>query len=910
MTKEGYFGENSKTPSFLHLKKSSFADPTNILKSAEQNASISSTSTNNLQVSPSLISLEKSPKFYHSSKISKTKFSKKKALPVTIVLLLFGAGGFFVMGSNSLLGPHISALTTQNTNLARTANAATEGTLLSWLSKKGLLPKSLQNRFVKNGATSATNSTIEYKGQTLSGDAIKTTIDTDVEFSDVANNATRSNVLDFHDTSANSTYKHLSQSRNIFKDYKTTGDAEADQASYTTLRTEAAGGDSGNVRLNTAEDEVKTDPETGETVTDSDGNPVTERKATGSDLNTKSTDGDTATTKAKTFLSGTAAKVASKVNAACAFWQVGNMVSMAVSAYELYASINYFHNTIESISKTMDGEGTNSGINQTMNFFTKSTTETVTNASTGEEVTVTGAPLQSEWARSNLGNVAPNTNNSSLYGFERLGVASLGVLGTVFTNKKAAATCNVSRAASAAISLASIATGGLIGTFIGALLGTAVKIGITVAISGALSAFIPIVAKSLFTNTYKEYESGIPAGEEFGRGAMASNARINRTASGLTASSKENSLAYQKLHSETVAREAKLDRYRRSPFDATSPNTFLGSILHQFAFAPIFNGSSFFSTITSGNLFSTISTIASATEYSLNRTASAAPVEGNTYLTTYGSCPYQTDINAACEMYDNTLLAADPSTFDITPDDPTYQKVLAPSLETDENGKEKIKDNSPLAQFISLYLDRDSIEGVYDVNIEKACQTSFSVVGQSLPIIGEITDLVNTAEAATCADIATGERYVYSEDNPRWDSEIKYYSAYVRINRILDRYGYFEETGSKNPVVAYREHYAEEHPLDNSRSGTLARISGLSKDDAETVFALVDYYEFLETYSPEDTYAFNPTSSESFPQSINPSVTSVNSDFSTIFSTNENNSTPAILLANFAYDRKKEGITA
>ncbi len=871
MAREGYFGENSVKPSFLPSKKSDFAGYGQ-LRSAEQSAA--NLSPANQENSGELEKLEQAPSFYtgsgknsHSSFFSNKKksgfrFSSKRA-PLYVSLLLLMFGGFSILSSNTLLGPHISALTTASTNVGRAAITKVEGTILSYLSKKNLIPQSLQKRFLKNGATKVDAGNIEFKGKTFSGDDIARSLEDDLDFADLANKSTYSKVLDFHDNSANNTYNDLMQSRNIFNDFKTTGDDDTDLENYKALREEYAGGDTANIKLNTAEDGQKIDSDTGEVELDENGNPITERRATSGDVNTSSADGPDATSKASTFVAGAAAKVASGLNVACAGWQVGNMIAIAVSAAELYQSINYFLNTIESISKMMAGEGSQSGINQVLNFFTTSTTQTVVNPATGQEISVTGSPLESEWARVVLGGVTANSNNTVLYSFERLSRTALSILGAAFTSKTAATTCNVSRAAAAAISLGSIATGGIISVVVGGLINTVLAVGIQVAISGALSVFIPTVARAIFSNAYTQYESGIPGGEEFGRGAMAANSRISRSASALMPASAEKNVAYQRIQSEVIAREAAIDRKNRSPLDASSPNTFLGSILTKFAFVPAFNNTSLLASLTSGDLFSAVSTIANTTATSIGNAAFASDDFEN-YLTTYGDCPNKADIGSVGEMYCNDLLAADPSILEMDPEDPTYLSVIAPSLETDEQGNEKIIEGSPLAQFISYAVNRDSSFGTYDANIASSCEISFGVVGDNLPVISDILDIVNAFRNNNCADIASGARYVYSDNNPYWDSEIKYYQYYVIKNRVLDRLDYFSEQNTANPVAVYQESYRATHPLDTSRAGTLARISGLTKSDAETVLALTDYYQALAEYDPDSTYHFVKTTTTEF----------------------------------------------
>ena len=85
---------------------------------------------------------------------------------------------------------------------------------------------------------------------------------------------------------------------------------------------------------------------------------------------------------------------------------------------------------------------------------------------------------------------------------------------------------------------------------------------------------------------------------------------------------------------------------------------------------------------------------------------------------------------------------------------------------------------------------------------------------------------------------------------------MKYYQRYIEDNRILSQLGAFKETDLEDPVLAYEDHYEKTHPADNSKAGTLARITGSTKDDIETMLAVIDYYNFLADYHPEERYAF------------------------------------------------------
>ena len=62
--------------------------------------------------------------------------------------------------------------------------------------------------------------------------------------------------------------------------------------------------------------------------------------------------------------------------------------------------------------------------------------------------------------------------------------------------------------------------------------------------------------------------------------------------------------------------------------------------------------------------------------------------------------------------------------------------------------------------------------------------------------------------------------------------------------------------GYTSEITAYLNDYYEENPLDQSFEGTLARLSGMTKEKVEDTLALMDYYEFLEDYNPSERYAF------------------------------------------------------
>jgi hypothetical protein len=65
-----------------------------------------------------------------------------------------------------------------------------------------------------------------------------------------------------------------------------------------------------------------------------------------------------------------------------------------------------------------------------------------------------------------------------------------------------------------------------------------------------------------------------------------------------------------------------------------------------------------------------------------------------------------------------------------------------------------------------------------------------------------------------------------------------------------------------NPVLAFKEKYYEKHPIDNSYTGTLARISGQSKDDIAFLLEFADYSTKIANYDPSTRYSFVDLPSE------------------------------------------------
>ena len=72
------------------------------------------------------------------------------------------------------------------------------------------------------------------------------------------------------------------------------------------------------------------------------------------------------------------------------------------------------------------------------------------------------------------------------------------------------------------------------------------------------------------------------------------------------------------------------------------------------------------------------------------------------------------------------------------------------------------------------------------------------------------------------------------------------YQCFAEDQRLLENMGLTE----KSSVTAYLEKYYEEHPLDNSYEGILARRSGLTKEQVIAYLDELDYLAKISEYDP------------------------------------------------------------
>lgn len=768
-------------------------------------------------------------RFVAKSKVKKpTSFLKVTPIVALIIFIIIAIVTIFASGT--LLGPHISALVTEATQTDFAAyNAEANNITLQILHGDLEMPDAYRSALEKEGIKIKDSKTFEYKGQEITYDNFMSMYNGDVSFREAVIYARGGRAELFFDNTAKTFYEKLGLSRDVLHEYKSTGDETADNKTYNELMTKYFDVDSGSTI------------DTAETITEKDesGKTTSETTTSTGAISASNVSGSDIKERAKNFLDSVGDKTASQTEG-CATQKVGDMVATAVASNAKYTYAQSFMTKMESISKAMAGNGDSSAINSVLNWFTAVQSSKVYNPSTGETTEVTGSPLESEAMKSILSNTPINQEKTAAYSLER----SFSSTDTSIKNANLSTdSCTNERASNTVISLNATAVPGssFIRSTIGTLLDSTLGDGIKISASTTLSLLIPEIADILYGNAH-ESSVGISGGEEFGMGAANINQLASQQNSAATGASRQKILAYNKINNETIASLAEIDRKNYSPLDASNPNTFLGSIVS--SLLPLATTSN-----TLASPVSTLSTISSTSLASLNSTY--AEGENTSFLTTFGNYCHKVDaIGAVGNAFCNMIAINDTSILNTPENDPEYQRVISASLEIDEQGNEKVKDGSPLADFITYWMGRYSMPGVYDANIANACKQNIS---GNIPILSDIVSMVKSIDDDYCRTVADGSRYVNSEENPYWETE-KYHQLWVLNTRVKENLGFYKN--GKSPLTAYREHYEAEHPLDNSRSGYLARISGLTKEDSETVLALIDYYNYVANYNPTDTYNF------------------------------------------------------
>jgi len=633
----------------------------------------------------------------------KTKLKTKKSGirrygPLAIIVGLILGGGLFFMTVFSMLGPQLSAVITEATDVqfpsynlrnqrllkymmgdVRISNFTRKYTnfspwLKSRLAKNGIEVGKLNasGEFVSGSTISTSSTVLKYGDDIITASDFQTRFASDANFREAYYKAKRGRVAGYFDDAADRFYTKRNQTRDIFSRFTSTGDDEKDRSNFEELVNEHLGGSDTTVQSGSKIHNTETDQD--------------ELVKNGSGVNSGHVAGDTPEVKARAFVNSLSGVVDNVGVPVCSAMRIVNIASVAAMAYQIAQSASYFLSFVEPINKAMAGDGDESSAHTALNFLTQTTTSEVTyvdeNGVTQTKI-VTGSPMDSYGARLVMSNTSVTPSDTDPFGVNALTRSAKRV---ALSTGASMTTCQGIQAASAIVSIASVAVpgGSLVKVAISVVARTVGGLILTGIIASIVEAIIPQLTKMFISDAF-EYYTGIPGGEFLFEGAAHSNYGLATEGSASMPASKAR-VARQNYESTlALAQEAEVDRLNRSPLDASSPNTFLGSIVRQFSAmtfsTSLMNGFSAFSS-TVHNSFSSILTGAYADE-----------VGSLKYTSTTQDCEYLP--GAVCDIYGTPIPASDFSTIDIAPDDPTYEAIISKNLDFSGSAKNKITTATP-----------------------------------------------------------------------------------------------------------------------------------------------------------------------------------------------------------------------
>ena len=441
---------------------------------------------------------------------------------------------------------------------------------------------------------------------------------------------------------------------------------------------------------------------------------------------------------------------------------------------------------METISKMKAGEGNESNINDALNFFYDSATTEVVDTETGEIIELTGAPVDSPSLYAILSGEKVDTEKVKNFSTDRINDLIKNKLG------ESGATT------SGTVASTSPKVKGTIGRFINS--------GASGSNLEVLKSSEPIINSSLVDNSYSTTK-GINAGEMLVEGAINVGKELAKKSGG-SAGDAAAVVTYLKLNSEIARMDAKVDRMNRSPFDITSKNTFLGSIVYNFAFSNHYSG--FRNVLTS---FSGVLKSVGTALTKLMPRSFADSTEG--YLSTFGNCETYASINAVGSAGCSEIVTFDSSTLNDPYSDPGFITFVENNTTLSSSGKRTINDGSSLADYILYNDERVTPLGVVDGGIINSKKQGSSTIGMESDIAKMVENFIGASDEEKW--FAKGGSFVNSNSNPDWQT-YKYAQRYISLARAAENLRMYSNDktaynnlpyleGDENPVMAFLENY-------------------------------------------------------------------------------------------------------
>lgn len=580
--------------------------------------------------------------------------------------------------------------------------------------------------------------------------------------------------------------------------------------------------------------------------------------------------------KLQSIANGKYAKAASipseAVNIVCGVFDVIGAINLVIVAQEAIQILQVTSGYFEATDKVKAGDGNDSPVHALQEALTmKKATKNIKDSG-GDDVEEEIIPgkenttaMNSAGMVSLYSNKPVDTNDGSVKNFN-IGEHFNSIWGALGTSVTSFASCSVARMAAAVVGLGlevveivlAFATRGASWIMMKGLEVVAqIGVGITVqtAISAAIEVMTPIALKWFMRDLVSDL-----GGEDLGN-AIYSGANMymggNHLQGGGSLASQSKYVQFAIEQQSVLAEEARFERETRSPFDITSPHTFMGSIMNRLAAIQTTN----YSTL---NVVNTIGSMVSSSVVSLLPSASAYDVAGNlTPEDEYQeTCPWLASIGAVGDSFCNPYMITDVSTIE---DDPleVVDKVQGYGNNLDDDGD--ILSGGNLANYIESCSRRGSSFGVADGTVagrfstdvqtgDVVLDTAANATIGAVPILGDLAEIFGSGNQLANIGWIDGEYCVAKnsgEGDGKWN-ETKIYQRYIEDQRYLESVN----PDYKSTVTAYMEKLDAENPIDTSYEGILAYKSGLTKSQVVDTLAILDYFNYINNYDPGDRIAF------------------------------------------------------
>ena len=568
----------------------------------------------------------------------------------------------------------------------------------------------------------------------------------------------------------------------------------------------------------------------------------------------------------------TAAALGHAASYVCSIAEAIMSIYTISEAYNAAALLNQLSGFLESVDKMKAGKGGESPMSNYAETYTAKADTVYQN--TGEVVRKDKTAMESSGMTWLFNNTEINNGDASVLNvnFQSIMSNASSIVSSIAMTAETFKDCGYVQVASSVLDL-----GSTILTFV-PVVGHGIKltqlifkelkdIAIQFVVAEAISMFVPAVVGGIANYIIRDVATEW-LGEDLGNATASAANRLlagNGTSGGQSPASKSAVLAYMKERDNVILAEAEYQRAIRSPFDITSPYTFLGSMAY--AMIPVaFSGGGIMSSLkqTSSMVFSTLSKIL-PTASAISETAAVAS-EGN--------CELLKAVGVMGDAYCNPYVITDVSTINTSPvavnkivmnggetvvastnDSTTLEGHVSSDNFNYSDGKiVSIKEGSDLAKYIVYCGERVSPYGIRDSAIAERVSgggSTASIITQYIPGISDVKSIIEGFKVQDNVDWISGRACAASEENGNWN-EYRWYQRFSENMRLVENMN----PGYKSIVTAFLEKDYEENPVDNSFEGVLARFSGMSREKVEDTLALIEYYDYLANYDGSERVAF------------------------------------------------------